>query len=128
MEFKAGTDARRKGCHMDSYLQIVKFMGFVLDAVGVAAICIGALIATVRFFLSLKLPGDSIRLYRQSLGRAILVGLEFLVAGDIIRTVAVDLTLMNVAILGAIILIRTFLSMSLEMELGNVPWKQSSRS
>ncbi|MEO7863250.1 MAG: DUF1622 domain-containing protein, partial [Nitrospirales bacterium] len=59
----------------------------------------------------------------QGLGRAIVLGLEFLVAGDIIRTVVVAPTLANVVVLGLIVLIRTFLSMALELELeGRWPW------
>ncbi|WP_188676428.1 DUF1622 domain-containing protein [Subtercola lobariae] len=64
------------------------------------------------------------RAYRQYLGRSILLGLEFLVAADIIRTVAVTPTLDSVAVLAAIILIRTFLSFSLELEItGKWPWQ-----
>jgi uncharacterized membrane protein len=65
------------------------------------------------------------RLYRQSLGRAILLGLEFLVAGDIIRTVAVSPTFAGVGVLAVIVLVRTFLSFSLEAELdGRPPWQR----
>lgn len=61
---------------------------------------------------------------RQKLGRGILVGLEFLVAADIIRTVAIDLTFQAVGVLFVIVLIRTFLSFTLEMELtGEWPWQ-----
>jgi uncharacterized membrane protein len=65
--------------------------------------------------------------YRQNLGRAILLGLELLVAGDIIKTVAVAPTLQNMIVLGAIVLIRTFLSFSLELEInGRWPWQQKT--
>jgi uncharacterized membrane protein len=58
------------------------------------------------------------------MGRAILLGLEFLVAGDIIRTVVVDPTLDNVIVLGLVVLIRTFLSMTLQLEVdGRWPWQ-----
>ena len=61
-----------------------------------------------------------------SLGRSILLGLEFLVAADIIRTVAVQPSLQNVAVLGLIVLIRTFLSFSLEVEIdGRWPWRRA---
>ena len=60
------------------------------------------------------------------MGRGILLGLEFMVAGDIIRTVAVEPTLDSVTVLGAIVLIRTFLSISLEVELdGRWPWQRA---
>src|SRR5262249_40110282 len=57
------------------------------------------------------------RLFRQRLGRAIILGLEFLVAADILRTISTDPTLNQVVVLGLIVLIRTFLSFSLEVEL-----------
>lgn len=67
----------------------------------------------------------SYRRFRQDLGRAILLGLEVLVAADIVRTVAVTPTLEGVAVLAVIVLVRTFLSMSLETELnGRLPWQR----
>lgn len=69
------------------------------------------------------------RAYRQNLGRTILLGLELLVAGDIIRTVAVAPTLKNVLVLGVIVLIRTFLSISIQLELeGRWPWDSTKPS
>jgi len=65
---------------------------------------------------------------RSTMGRGILLGLEILVAGDIIRTVAVEPTLQNVLVLALIVLIRTFLSFSLEIEIeGTVPWRRARR-
>ena len=71
-------------------------------------------------------PGEQgYRQYRQRLGRAILLGLELLVAGDIIRTVAVTPTFESAGVLAVIVLIRTFLSFSLEVELeGRWPWSK----
>lgn len=67
----------------------------------------------------------SFRQYRSDLGRAILLGLEFLVAADIIGTVAVAPSFQSLGILGSIILIRTFLSFSLEVEIeGHWPWRR----
>jgi len=69
---------------------------------------------------------EAYALMRQSFGGAILLGLEILVAGDLIRTVAVAPTLDNVIVLGIIVLIRTFLSFSLEIEIdGTVPWRRA---
>ena len=66
------------------------------------------------------------RRFRQQLGRTILLGLELLVVGDIVRTVAAQPTLTSVAILAIIVLIRTFLSFSLEVELtGRWPWQSA---
>jgi uncharacterized membrane protein len=79
---------------------------------------IGALIATIRFLFQRRGEASILfRLYRQDMGRAILLGFEFLVAGDIIHTVVVDPTFNNVIVLDLIVLIRTFLSMSLQLEL-----------
>ena len=65
---------------------------------------------------------------RQRVGRAILLGLEVLVGGDIIRTVAEEPTLQSVAVLGGIVLIRTFLSFTLEVELqGRWPWQKKPK-
>lgn len=62
--------------------------------------------------------------FRQYLGRRLIIGLELLVAADIIRTIALDLTLDRVAALGLLILIRTFLSWALEVEMnGRWPWQ-----
>jgi uncharacterized membrane protein len=67
------------------------------------------------------------RIVRTVFGRSILLGLEFLVAADIIRTVAVQPSLENVAVLGLIVLIRTFLSFSLEVEIdGRWPWRRAA--
>ena len=100
-------------------------VGTAVDTAGVSVIVIGALIATTRFLFQRRGETDILfRLYRQDLGRAILLGLEFLVAGDIIRTVVVAPTFDNVIVLGLIVLIRTFLSMSLQLELdGRWPWQ-----
>jgi uncharacterized membrane protein len=75
-------------------------------------------------------PGVSVyRSYRQLLGRSILLGLELLVAADIIRTVAVTPTLQSVAVLAVIVLIRTFLSFSLELEItGRWPWQKEAHA
>ena len=70
---------------------------------------------------------DAYSAYRSSVGRAILLGLEFLVAADIISTVAIEPTLQSLAILAGIVLIRTFLSFSLEVEIeGRWPWQRQS--
>lgn len=66
------------------------------------------------------------RKIRQGVGRGILLGLEFLVAADIIHTVAIELTFQSVGVLALIVLVRTFLSFTLEVELtGKWPWQKS---
>jgi uncharacterized membrane protein len=111
---------------MAYYREIMDGIGRAVDAVGVFVIVAGAVLATVRFLFHPRGgSGRSYRLYRQDLGRAILLGLEFLIAGDIIRTVVVAPTLENVVILGLIVLIRTFLSMALQLEVeGRWPWQR----
>ena len=111
---------------MEFYADLMELTGRVLDAVGVLVIVFGAVIASARFVARAKISGtDRYRTYRQDLGRAILLGLEFLIAGDIIRTVGVAPTLENVFVLALIVVIRTFLSMALQLEVdGRWPWQR----
>jgi uncharacterized membrane protein len=106
----------------------IETIGKVGDAAGVAVIVIGVFVATVLFGLRLRAGAerlDAYRDYRQGIGRAILLGLEVLVAADIIRTVAVTPTFASVGVLAIIVGIRTFLSISLEVELeGRFPWQK----
>lgn len=85
----------------------------------------GALLATINYLRHIKHETQvTFDAFRRQLGRSILLGLEFLVAGDIISTVAVEPTMESVSVLGLIVLIRTFLSFSLEIELeGKLPWR-----
>lgn len=109
------------------FSSVVRLTGTVIDGVGVAVILYGALAGTAVFAYRLirsRELASSYRSYRQSLGRAILLGLEFLVAGDIIRTVAISPTFQSVGVLAIIVLVRTFLSFSLEVEVtGRWPWQ-----
>lgn len=110
------------------YAQIVETVGSAIDVAGVVLIIVGLVIASGRYLQKFRGDGSYTR-YRQDIGRAILLGLEVLVAGDIIKTVAVRPTPVGVAVLGGIILIRTFLSFSLEVELdGRFPWQRASGS
>ena len=111
---------------MDWFKAAMEAVGDGIDTIGVVAIVFGAARATAVFAREID-AADAYRRYRQSLGRAILLGLEFLVAGDIIRTVAVAPTLPNVTVLGIVVLIRTFLSTALQLELeGTWPWQRES--
>ena len=109
------------------FSEVIEAVGKGVDAGGVALIVIGALIATGRFALRLARRADgeaAYRGYRQGLGRTLLLGLEFLVAADIIRTVAIAPSFTNLGLLAVIVLIRTFLSWSLELEIeGHWPWQ-----
>ena len=109
-----------------NYNDVIETIGTTIDAVGVVTIVAGAAMAFVVAAVRLsRREGDVYRRLRQQLGQAILLGLELLVAGDIVRTVAASPTLNSVAILAAIVLIRTFLSFSLELETtGRWPWQK----
>lgn len=113
---------------MEHFRHIIELIGIGIDGAGVLVIVSGALLATGRFLIQRPQgAGERYRIYRQDLGRAILLGLEFLIAGDIIRTVVVAPTLQNVFVLGLIVLIRTFLSLSLQLEIeGKLPWERSN--
>lgn len=105
---------------------ILKFVGVLFDVIGVIAIVIGFFLATANFLRSRERDAeDPTRQYRLELGRALIVCLEILVAADIIRTVAVELTVDNLLALGLLVLIRTFLSWTLEIEVdGHFPWQR----
>lgn len=99
-----------------------------IEIVGIIVIVAGTIIATATFLRD-RTAGNvanSFHRFRSGLGRAILLGLEFLVAADIINTVAIEPTLESVAVLAGIVLIRTFLSFSLEVEIeGRWPWRRA---
>ena len=113
-----------------SFYEVIETVGKVIDGIGVAVIALGAIFAgvvTIRKMLGRS--GDAYRFFREQLGRSILLGLEFLVAADIIRTVALTPSWQSVVVLAGIVLIRTFLSFSLEVEIsGRWPWQQRPRA
>jgi uncharacterized membrane protein len=111
---------------MEYFRHVMEVVGTGVDGVGVFIVAGGMIVATARLAVRRAHDtGDYYSLYRQDVGRAILLGLEFLIAGDIIRTVVVAPTLQNVAVLGMIVLIRTFLSLSLQLEIeGKLPWRR----
>jgi uncharacterized membrane protein len=109
-----------------SFNQVIEAIGRGVDVAGIVAIAGGVgltlLLSAGRL---LRRQPDVYRRFRQDVGRAILLGLELLVAADIIRTVAISPTLQSVAVLAGIVLVRTFLSFSLQVELtGNWPWQR----
>lgn len=103
---------------------IIETVGEVIDVLGVVAIVVGVVYAILDAALrGIRRLSPVYTRFRRVLGRAILLGLELLVAADIIKTVAVTPTLDSVAVLAIIVLIRTFLSWSLELEIsGRWPW------
>ncbi|OPX05936.1 DUF1622 domain-containing protein [Mycobacterium sp. AT1] len=111
------------------FIESVELVGKVIDGVGVAIIAIGAVVAGgIAVGRLVRRSPDTYRFFRETLGRTILLGLEFLVAADIIRTVAVTPNAQSVAVLAGIVAIRTFLSFSLELEItGRWPWQKKPR-
>ena len=113
------------------YGDIIEAVGKAIDAVGVAVIAAGLVYGVVVLVRdqSHRAPVDLYRDFRQAVGRSILLGLELLVAGDIIRTVAVSPSFVSVGVLAIIVVIRTFLSFTLEVELtGRWPWSKRPTS
>ena len=109
----------------------LQWISMFLEGAGVAVIVIGvvaAFVMAVARYVADRHGGAAYHEFRTKLGRGILLGLELLVAADIIGTVAVEPTLENLYVLGLIVLIRTFLSISLEVEIdGRWPWQNSRR-
>jgi len=99
----------------------VEILGAVVIFVGVMRVALTR--GTVRFLLKQGQPVDY-ESYKHEMGRSLLLGLEFLVAADVIRTVALEPTLGNVSVLGLLVLVRTFLSWTLTVEIeGRWPWQ-----
>jgi uncharacterized membrane protein len=107
----------------------VDLVSKVIDAAGVLVVVCGLVLATGIFVLALRQRSRqpmAYRVYRQQVGKAILLGLEFLVAADIIRTVAVSPSFRGVGVLAVVVAVRTFLSFTLDVELeGHWPWETS---
>lgn len=103
-----------------------------LEIVGVVAILGGAAISTLVALTTIFRKRDVhhvYKSYRNNLARSILIGLEFLIAADIIRSVAGNLTFENVIVLGVIVLIRLLLGIEFEMEIeGRWPWKKGKKA
>jgi uncharacterized membrane protein len=111
-----------------NFTETVELVGKAVDLAGVFVIVLGVLISSGVFLLRAHRTNDYQSAYvdyRRRLGRGLLLGLELLVAGDIIRTIAVNPSLESVAVLAVIVLIRTFLSFALELEIsGRFPWQK----
>ncbi len=112
---------------IERVLNGVEYLALFIEVLAVSVIALGVLYAVSSFIVarygSQHLRGYD-RQFRARLGNSLLIGLEILVAADIIRTVALEPTLTNVAILGILVLVRTFLSWSLVVEIeGRWPWQ-----
>ena len=109
--------------------EIVELAGTAAEVAGVALIVGGLVVATLRYAVRRRDAASPYQRYRQDLGRAILLGLEVLVAADIVRTVAFTPTMDSVLVLALIVAIRTFLSWSLALELeGRWPWQRGAEA
>jgi uncharacterized membrane protein len=121
-------DAGRGGVivHFEDWMELVVH---VFEASGVAILAVGSLVALVAAARAV-FRGERRTAYeraRQHVGRAILLGLEVLIIADIVQTITIDPTLESALSLALIVLVRTFLSFSLELELhGRVPWRTTS--
>lgn len=115
-----------------SFTETMDHVAQIFEAIGAAVLFIGLVVSVAMAAWSFKRSGDVQRAYevlRRCFGGVILLGLEILVAADLVRTVAVAPTLESVAILGIIVVIRTVLSFSLETEIeGVAPWRRGTTS
>ena len=112
---------------MTSIHAVLEPVAVALEVAGVAVIVGATILATIVFIRAVRHRDakTAYEQYRANLGRGILLGLEFLIGADIIATVTSPLTWESVGLLGAIVLIRTFLSFSLETEIeGVAPWRR----
>jgi uncharacterized membrane protein len=107
----------------------IEAAALALELFAIAIIILGVLYASVRFLVAIVRQSNrhaAYSGYKAFLGRTLLLGLEILVAADIVRTVALEPTLENIAILGILVLVRTFLSWSLVVEIeGRWPWRSA---
>lgn len=110
------------------FSQFSQTVGSWLDVVGVFVVLGGVIAASLRALVRWFEDKPIYKTYRHHLGRSILLGLEFLVAGDIIRSVAGNLELGSVVALALIVLIRSLLAFEFEMEVeGRWPWQRSKK-
>jgi len=109
--------------------ELVELSGTAVELAGVALIAGGIVLASARTALAPAKDATRYQRYRQDMGRAILLGLELLIAADIVRTVAFTPTMDSVLVLALIVAIRTFLSWSLALELeGRWPWQRPAQA
>lgn len=108
--------------------QFFRFAVIILELAGTLTILIGAAIACTLFVRDTyrRNQGRAYEAFRSGLGRSILLGLEFLVAGDIVKSLVINPTLEDLFVLGGLVLVRTFLSISLGVEInGHWPWQDT---
>jgi uncharacterized membrane protein len=115
-----------------TFTETMEHVAMGVELLGVGVLVVGLVWSGVRAAARMNRTKDGRATYaglRENIGGTLLLGLEILVAADLIKTVAVATTLQNVLVLGLIVLIRTFLSFSLQVEIdGTVPWRRARRA
>jgi uncharacterized membrane protein len=101
----------------------ISIVGTGIDLIGVAVIVAGIVWATIQFATA-RMGDELYERYKISIGRSLLLGLEFLVAADIVKTIALEPTFTSLGVLAGLVLVRTFLSWTLLLEIeGRWPWQ-----
>jgi uncharacterized membrane protein len=117
------------GKGFEGFDQSIKWVAVGIESIAIGIIVLGAIFTTITFIWRVIQEGsleDCYRRFRSDFGKAVLLGLEFLIASDIVGTVAVGPTFQDLGILALLVVIRTFLSFSLELEItGRWPWQNS---
>ena len=125
----AATAATAAEASPETFTRLMDYVAEGFEALGALILVLGVIWSFILAAIAMRRPGSSARPYvvlRQAFGGTLLLGLEILVAADLVRTVAVAPTLDNVLVLGLIVVIRTFLSFSLETEIeGTFPWRHA---
>ena len=116
----------------ETVLVWIEYAALAIEVLAVTIIVVAMFYATGRYLYQTAIQreriGDHYQELKSRLGRALLLGLEILVAADIVRTVALEATLESVAVLGLLVLIRTFLSWALVVEIeGRWPWQPKAQ-
>jgi uncharacterized membrane protein len=117
------------GRGFEGFDQSIKWVAVGIESIAIGIIVLGAVITTIIFIWRVIQEGsleDCYRRFRSDFGKAVLLGLEFLIASDIVGTVAVGPTFQDLGVLALLVVIRTFLSFALELEItGRWPWQKS---
>jgi uncharacterized membrane protein len=111
---------------MDEIKLYIAYFAKGIEIIGIVSIIVGTILALTKYILTRQgIKPRSYKILRQDLGKSIILGLEILVAGDIIETVVTEATMEKVLVLAVIVLIRTFLSLSIVVEIeGKFPWQK----
>ena len=111
---------------VNDYIGYIEYMAIALEIVGVLIILGVIIISLLKYLLKMQGSGQrSYEMLREDIGKGIILGLEILIGGDIVATVTTEPTMDRVLVLGAIVIIRTVLSLSIEVEIeGNWPWNR----